>query len=197
MGEMMKVSKLLRNWVVIAVVLLFPTSPQMESALAFQQEQEPNNPPPFAGYPRSSAFRYAISTHVDPTRSQYKKSPLLFSATFFLTGDSERAAEQLQIFKDGHVFSVLSVYAWAEQAAHWAELSSSEQGRISELIETVGQVEGKPPLVDLLIVSFSRNGAWTSVLLDRNKLPESIRRIYAMTGARTPIRIFATPGTAP
>jgi len=189
-------SKVWRSCVVIAFILLVATSDRMVLALAFQQKQEANSVSPFAAYPQTTAFRYATDTHVDPTRSLYKESQLLFSATFFLS-DSDIAAEHLQIFKNGHVFSVRSVYSWAEQAVNWAELTSPEQGQVSELIGTIGQVGGKPPLVDLLIVSFSKNGTWTTVLLDRNRLPESIGRIYALTKARSPIRTPSTPDAAP
>ena len=176
----------------VASVLLFATS----QSVAFQQRQEPYNPPPFTAYPQTAAFRYAIYTHVDPTRASHQESPLFFNATWFVS-DSEVAAERLQIYKDGYVYSARSVYDWAEQASHWAQLTSSEQGRISELVETIEQVDGKPQLADLLIVSFSRNGKWTTVLLDRNKLPESISKIYLLTKARSPVRGSVTQRATP
>jgi hypothetical protein len=189
-------SKTLRSCFAVVSLLLFATAPSVDLALAFPEGRESYNPPPFASYPQTAAFRYVISTHVDPTRVNHQEAQLLFNATWFIEG-SARAAEQLQIFKDGYVYSIRSVYDWAEQAPHTSQLTSSEQGRVFDLIETIEKVDGRPPLVDLLIVSFSRNGKWMTVLLDRNRLPGSIGKIYELTKSRSPVRGRDTRSAAP
>jgi hypothetical protein len=173
--------------VTTAALLLYAEFPRLNAVAECYQEQEGYNPPPFASYPQTPAFRSAIYFHLHPAETKHDDASLILYATWFLRGN-QGIAQRLLIYGDGYAYSVRSVFNHAEQAGHWTQLPSHSRKRIAELIETMEQTDASPSLDDLLILSFDRRGEWMTAMLDRNSLPEGISEIYALTRATSPVR---------
>lgn len=137
-------------------------------------------PTQFAGYPASEALSRIVETHAEAgTDTRYERAVL---TTWFLDGDP-RVARFMSITPAGKCSKYQYVHA-AEYSGPPQPTQLSPQA-MSTILDALQHLppSGKPPLENMVIVSFRKNGVWETRLYDRMNRPPALSTLYETANA--------------
>lgn len=137
-------------------------------------------PSQFAGYPSSEALSRVVETHIEAgTDTRYERALL---TTWFLDGDP-RVARFMSVTPAGKCSKYQYVHA-AEYSGPPLPTQLSPR-QMSTILDAVQHLPpgGKPPLENMVIVSFRKNGVWETRLYDRTNRPPALSTIYETANA--------------
>jgi len=141
-------------------------------------------PQAFAGYPPDPALDRVIETHVNAGKDPREDQVLM--TTWFLNGDP-RVAHFCNVFPDGRRTTYQYVEAAALNALKTVTLPPEALQRIQSLTSQLPPSrEPRPPMGNLLIVSYRQNGAWYTRLYDVNARPPAVTQMMSMINADLP-----------
>lgn len=166
-----------------AALFLFPCLVIISSrSLVVAQEDVPDKDTLslFAAYPRSEALQYVAYSHA--SHRVLDKQRRIFYATWFLDGNP-RIAMQSMVDDKSQVYTVRSVYDWADQASAFRQLTEQQLKSLTTTLEDVPSSSQSPPLAFLVVLTLKHDDSWLTRIYDRRNLPEKVKRIYEITGA--------------
>ena len=129
----------------------------------------------FAHYPQSQGLEYVAYSHA--YREGLTKLHFVLYSTWFLHGDPS-VAMQTTVNAEGEVYTVRSVFNWADQAGRWSRLTTDDFQLLLATIKELPKSTQSPPLEFIVVVSFQEDGKWQTRLYDRRKPPPELTRIY-------------------
>ena len=140
----------------------------------------PERPTPtvFADYPPSAAFDEVIQSHVDAGNDREQRMLL---TTWFQDGDP-RVARFCSVRPDGRCSTYQYVHQTEFRAPTARQLDPATMQVIQEAIHELPPSQ-KPPMANMLIVSFREDGIWQTRLYDRMNRPAAVSTIIETTGA--------------
>lgn len=140
-----------------------------------------DRPPAFHAYPPNAALDRVIVTHQE-AGTDPKEARLLLT-TWFLNGDP-RVAQFCSVFPDGRRVTYQYVMDVASNAVQKVQLPPQTLRVLADAIAQLPpSAEPRPPLANLLIVSFRQGDAWETRLYDRTNRPPSVSTIFGATNA--------------
>jgi hypothetical protein len=141
-------------------------------------------PVEFAAYPPNPSLDRVIETHVNAARDPRENRVLL--TTWFLNGDP-RVAQFCSVRPDGKRTTYQYVDAASFNAMKTVDLTPETVQTIERVAATLPPSHNpRPPLANLLIVSFRRNGVWQTRLYNINDRPPGVSQILSMINADVP-----------
>ena len=132
----------------------------------------------FDGYERSPAFDEAVQPHVDAGAD---KDQRMLLTTWFQDGDP-RVAQFCSVRPDGRC----STYQYVHQTEFRAPSTRQLTPDVLRTIEAAFAdlpASQKPPLANLLILSYRLNGQWQTRLYDRMNRPPAVSTVVETAGA--------------
>ena len=129
----------------------------------------------FANYPKSNGLDYVAYSHA--CRECLNKLNVVLYSTWFLRGDPS-VAMQTRVNAEGEVYTVRSVFSWADQASRWSRLSTDDLQLLLATIKELPKGAQSLPLEFIVVVSFQQDGKWITRLYDRRKPPSELTKIY-------------------
>jgi hypothetical protein len=134
----------------------------------------------FAAYPRSEALQYIAYSHA--AHKVLARQRKILYATWFLEGNP-KVAMQCLVDNRGQVFTVRSVYDWAEQGGEFRQLTEQQLKSLTTTLEDLPLSAQSPPLAFLVVLTLKHGDRWLTRIYDRRNPPEEVRKIYEITGA--------------
>ena len=131
----------------------------------------------FAKYPDTDELKMVFYSHA--YREGLNKSDLVLFSTWFLDGRS-RVVMKTSVDAHGRVYTVRSVYDWAEQNSRSQQLTESESQSAFAILKTLPDSAPQPPLAFLVVVSFKLDGKWQTRLYDRRHPPAELTNVYQL-----------------
>lgn len=136
------------------------------------------SPDPFARYERTPALNAILRTHAEGATDREQR---LLLATWFKGGDP-RVAMIAGVRPDGRVSTWRYEHEYALTNPRRTDLVDDQLAALREALAALPESQS-PPLEDLLIVSFRRDGQWVTRTYDRTAPPEAVAAIFEITGA--------------
>ncbi len=160
-----------------------------------------------ASYPKSDALTHYIKTHRDWVAATHRKdSPvskvdypgengLFYGSSLSINGG---LANQCTVDEAGRVYTVRDVYNWAMQASYASQLTKPETETLRLALQNLPENSPKPPLNQLLVLSFRAKKGKETRIYNRANLPAEVETIYRLANAHMPPyvnRIISTPAS--
>jgi len=95
----------------------------------------------FAGYSQTDESKTVFYSHA--YREGLDKSDLVFFSTWFLHGKPDNVVK-MTVSAQGRVYTVLSVYNWAEQNSKWQQLSEGDSQSLQATLKTFPENTNTP-----------------------------------------------------
>ena len=131
----------------------------------------------FAKYPDTDELKMVFYSHA--YREGLDKSDLVLLSTWFL-GGRPGVVMKTSVDTHGRVYTVRSVYNWAEQNSKWQQLTETESQSTFAVLKTLPDSAPQPPLPFLVVVSFKLDGKWQTRLYDRRNPPAELTKVYQL-----------------
>jgi hypothetical protein len=137
-------------------------------------------PAAFNGYPADPALDQIIDLHVQAGREPREARVLLTS--WLQDGTTNGVVQFCSVRPDGHTTS----YSWVRDVStsipRVKDLPPQTLQLLQQALATLPPTQ-RPPIANMLIVSFWYNGQWQTRLYDRTRRPEGMSTVFALTGA--------------
>ncbi len=159
------------------------------------KKQRENTDAILASYPKSDAFTHYLKTHRDWVAATHHKdnsvskvdypgeNGLFFGSSFANNG---RMAYQCTVDESGRVYTVRDVHDWAMQSAFFSQLTKPETETLRLALRNLPGNSLKPPLNQLLVLSFRGKKGKETRIYDRANLPAEVKTIYRLANAHMP-----------
>ncbi len=105
---------------------------------------------------------------------------LSFCCTYFL--NDPKIAIDLTGDTNGSVVWYRHVDDWAMQNTRNSNLEADQLQGLKKLLTQLPDNQKKSPLMTLVMLSYQADGKWLTRLYDKTELPESVQKIYDLTG---------------
>lgn len=137
-------------------------------------------PAVFAAYPDDPALNRVVDHHVEAGRDARERRLLL--TTWFQDGTPRGVAQFCSIRPDGHQTAYQWVYEVSTTVPRVKEIPPETLDLIQQALASLPPSQ-RPPLANMLIVSYWNGGVWQTRLYDRMKRPPGLSTVFELTGA--------------
>jgi hypothetical protein len=136
-------------------------------------------PATFAGYPADPALDKIVATHVEaPTDKQQR----ILMTTWFQDGTPAGASLFCSVTPEGRCSTYSYIPNVEFRAPRKRELPPETVALLRDALASL-PVSQTPPLANMLIVSFWKDGQWQTRLYDRTNRPAGVSTIFGLTNA--------------
>ena len=136
-------------------------------------------PAAFAGYPADPALDKVIETHLDAGTDKYQR---ILMTTWFQDGSPAGASLYCSVTPEGRCSTYAYIPSVEFRAPKKRELPPETVELLKEAIDSLPASQS-PPLANMLIVSFAKDGKWQTRLYDRTNRPAGVSTIFGLTNA--------------
>lgn len=143
----------------------------------------PDGPDPHAAlavYPDEARLQRRLNWHRKRELDKHFE-PIRVALSLFPKGDPFNQWRGL-IAEDGRTLAYLDVYDLSRRHRRLGQLSDEQRARVAGHLAALPDSAPRPPLDDLLIVSFATGDRWESRTYHRSRLPAPVRELCQLAG---------------
>ena len=138
-----------------------------------------NVTPDFSQYPQTFGLKLVVSMQTEDSVFNAHRSHLLVVSAFVGGG----AAYQQSVAQNGQEFGCLNSFNFAAEGGRRNQLSEEQLKTLRTSLNELPKESEFPPMDHLVIISFLDGSNWITRSYSKDKLPEALRKIYAIIGA--------------